>query len=80
MPGFLEHRRQDVIQLAEASRREDFEMVREIGHGLKGAGGTYGLEAITAYGRSWKRRRLGMMVLLCRRSWSGSDGFCIGFS
>lgn len=52
MPGFLEHRRQDVIQLAEASRREDFEMVREIGHGLKGAGGTYGLEAITAYGRS----------------------------
>ena len=32
--------------------REDFELMREIGHGLKGAGGTYGIEAITAYGRS----------------------------
>ena len=52
MPGFLEHRRQDLIQMTEALDREDFELMREIGHGLKGAGGTYGLEAITAYGRS----------------------------
>ncbi|GAB1724070.1 MAG: PAS domain S-box protein [Nitrospira sp. CR1.1] len=52
MPGFLEHRRHDVIQITEALSREDFEMMREIGHGLKGAGGTYGVEAITAYGRS----------------------------
>ena len=52
MPGFLERRRQDVIQMTEALAREDFELMREIGHGLKGAGGTYGIEAITAYGRS----------------------------
>ncbi len=52
MPGFLEHRRQDVVQMTDALSREDFETLREIGHGLKGAGGTYGLEAITAYGRS----------------------------
>ena len=52
MPGFLEHRRHDLLQLAEAVGREDYAQVREIGHGLKGAGGTYGLDAISAYGRA----------------------------
>ena len=52
MPGFLEHRRQELVQLADAFDRGDFETIREIGHGLKGAGGTYGLEAISAYGRA----------------------------
>ncbi len=52
MPGFLEHRRQELLQITEALNREDFETIQEIGHGLKGAGGTYGLEAISAYGRS----------------------------
>ena len=52
MPGFLEHRRQELLQITDALSREDFEVIREIGHGLKGAGGTYGLEAISAYGRS----------------------------
>ncbi|MDR4479278.1 MAG: response regulator [Nitrospira sp.] len=50
MPGFLEHRRQDLAQITDALGREDFDTLREIGHGLKGAGGTYGLEAISAYG------------------------------
>ena len=52
MPGFLERRRQDLLQIAEAVEREDYALVREIGHGLKGAGGTYGLDAISAYGRA----------------------------
>ena len=52
MPGFLEHRRQELLQITDALSREDFEMIREIGHGLKGAGGTYGLDAVSAYGRS----------------------------
>lgn len=51
MPGFLEHRRQDVLQLTDALARGDFELIRGIGHGIKGAGGTYGLEVISAYGR-----------------------------
>ena len=50
MPGFLEHRRQELAQITDALGREDFDTLREIGHGLKGAGGTYGLEAISAYG------------------------------
>ncbi len=52
MPGFLERRRQDLLQIAEAVVREDYVLVHEIGHGLKGAGGTYGLDAISAYGRA----------------------------
>jgi PAS domain S-box-containing protein len=52
MPGFLENRRQELVQLTEALAERDFEMIREIGHGLKGAGGTYGLEAISGYGRT----------------------------
>lgn len=51
MPGFLEHRRQDVLQLTDALARDDFELIRGIGHGIKGAGGTYGLEMISAYGQ-----------------------------
>ncbi|MBS0171262.1 MAG: PAS domain S-box protein [Nitrospira sp.] len=51
MPGFFEHRRQDLQQIADALTREDYASIREIGHGLKGAGGTYGLDAISAYGR-----------------------------
>jgi PAS domain S-box-containing protein len=52
MPEFLEHRRQELAQLKAALDRLDFETIREIGHGLKGAGGTYGLDAISAHGRA----------------------------
>ena len=52
MPGFLAHRREEIADLPEALARQDFETIRAIGHGLKGAGGTYGLEAISDYGRA----------------------------
>ncbi|MCS6320421.1 MAG: response regulator, partial [Nitrospira sp.] len=52
MPEFLEHRRQELAQLKAALDRLDFETIQDIGHGLKGAGGTYGLDAISAYGRA----------------------------
>ena len=52
MPGFLAHRREEIADLTEALARQDFETIRAIGHGLKGAGGTYGLEAISDYGRA----------------------------
>ena len=51
MPDFLAHRRQDVVQMRDALTREEFELIRQIGHGIKGAGGTYGLDAISAYGQ-----------------------------
>lgn len=58
MPGFLEHRRQDVVQLTDALARDDFELIRGIGHGIKGAGGTYGLEVISAYGQELEEAAL----------------------
>ena len=50
MPGFLENRRQDVIAMQDALDRGDFEIVEHLAHGMKGAGGNYGFQAITDIG------------------------------
>lgn len=51
MPDFLAHRRQDVLRMRDALARQEFDLIRQIGHGIKGAGGSYGLDDISAYGR-----------------------------
>jgi signal transduction histidine kinase/CheY-like chemotaxis protein/HPt (histidine-containing phosphotransfer) domain-containing protein len=50
IPGFLQNRRQDVIAMLDALDRADFETVESLGHGMKGAGGSWGFEAITDIG------------------------------
>ena len=50
IPEFLQNRRQDVIAMLDALDRDDFETVESLGHGMKGAGGSYGFEAITDIG------------------------------
>ena len=50
IPGFLQNRRQDVIAMLDALDRGDFETVETLGHGMKGAGGSYGFQAITDMG------------------------------
>jgi PAS domain S-box-containing protein len=50
IPGFLQNRKQDVIALLDALDRGDFETVASLGHGMKGAGGSYGFQAITDIG------------------------------
>lgn len=50
VPGFLENRRRDVHLLLGAIERQDFEIVRMVGHRLKGDGGGYGFQAITELG------------------------------
>ncbi|OFW26589.1 MAG: hypothetical protein A3H97_14615 [Acidobacteria bacterium RIFCSPLOWO2_02_FULL_65_29] len=49
-PGFLQNRRQDVIAMLEALDRGDFQTVERLGHGMKGAGGSWGFQAITDIG------------------------------
>ena len=49
-PEFLRNRRQDVITILGALDRGDFETVEKLGHGMKGAGGSYGFQAITDIG------------------------------
>jgi HPt (histidine-containing phosphotransfer) domain-containing protein len=52
IPGFLENRRKDVNRLQEALTSGDYETIRTLGHGMKGAGGGYGFDAITDIGGS----------------------------
>jgi HPt (histidine-containing phosphotransfer) domain-containing protein len=50
IPAFLQNRNQDVIAMRDALDRSDFETVANLGHGMKGAGGSWGFEAITEIG------------------------------
>ena len=50
IPGFLQNRRQDIIEVLDALERGDFEAVENLAHGMKGAGGSYGFQAITDIG------------------------------
>ena len=50
IPAFLQNRRQDVIAMLDALDRGDFETVASLGHGMKGAGGSCGFQAITDIG------------------------------
>ena len=50
VPGFLENRQHDVATILKALEQGDYETIRIRGHSLKGIGGGYGFEAITAIG------------------------------
>jgi HPt (histidine-containing phosphotransfer) domain-containing protein len=52
IPGFLENRRKDIKTMGEAVTQGDFEAIRILGHSMKGAGGSYGFDAITDMGKS----------------------------
>jgi CheY-like chemotaxis protein/HPt (histidine-containing phosphotransfer) domain-containing protein/anti-sigma regulatory factor (Ser/Thr protein kinase) len=50
IPAFLQNRGQDVIAMLDALDRGDFESVASLGHGMKGAGGSWGFQTITDIG------------------------------
>ncbi|CAN5855623.1 hypothetical protein BH11MYX2_BH11MYX2_26700 [soil metagenome] len=50
IPVFLKSRRQDVITMLDALARGEFETVERLGHNMKGAGASYGFQAITDIG------------------------------
>ena len=50
IPGFLRNRRQDVVTLLDALDRGDYETVERLGHGMRGAGGSWGFDGITDIG------------------------------
>jgi HPt (histidine-containing phosphotransfer) domain-containing protein len=52
IPGFLENRRKDIKAMDEALRQGDFEAIQILGHSMKGAGGSYGFDAVTDIGKS----------------------------
>ena len=51
LPGFLEDWKGEIDSMREALERNDYEMIRKLGHNMKGTGGSCGLEAITDTGR-----------------------------
>jgi PAS domain S-box-containing protein len=55
MPGFLVNRRQDVESIRRALDEDDFETIRSLGHGMKGAGGCYGFDSISELGEGFER-------------------------
>ncbi len=50
IPVFLHNCRQNVIPMMDALDRGDFGTVEILGHGMRGAGGSYGFQAITDIG------------------------------
>ena len=50
IPGYLEHRAEDVAAIHSAIDGGDFEVVRVLGHSMKGSGGGYGFDGVTEIG------------------------------
>ena len=50
VPTFLQNMHENVESLSRALEQRDFETIRILGHGMKGAGGGYGFDAITEIG------------------------------
>jgi PAS domain S-box-containing protein len=50
IPEFLENRRRDVTAIQDALDKGDFEIVERLGHGMRGAGGSWGFQGITDIG------------------------------
>jgi HPt (histidine-containing phosphotransfer) domain-containing protein len=47
VPKFLTNRKREVVRMHGALAAQDFETVRTVAHGMKGAGGSYGFDRIT---------------------------------
>jgi CheY-like chemotaxis protein len=55
IPGFLQNRRHDVNAMLGALEGNDFAIVGNLGHGMKGAGGSWGFQGITDIGAALER-------------------------
>jgi CheY-like chemotaxis protein/HPt (histidine-containing phosphotransfer) domain-containing protein len=55
IPGFLQNRRHDVTAMLAALDGSDFAVVEHLGHGMKGAGGSWGFQRITDIGAALER-------------------------
>lgn len=47
LPKFMANRKKEVVAMGEALAQRDFDTVRKIAHGMKGAGGSYGFDRVT---------------------------------
>ena len=52
IPGYLENRKKDVVEILNCLNRRDYETIRSLGHKMKGSGGGYGFDTITEIGKN----------------------------
>jgi HPt (histidine-containing phosphotransfer) domain-containing protein len=50
IPGYLRNRQDDVTRLCSSLELEDYDRIRLLGHSMKGSGGGYGFDEISAIG------------------------------
>ena len=55
IPAFLQNRRQDVNAMLDALDGSDFATVENLGHDMKGAGGSWGFQGITDIGAALEK-------------------------
>lgn len=68
IPEFMENRRADVIELIEALESGHYDLVRRLGHNLKGSGGAYGFDCLTNLGEAIEDAALQADVAMIRSS------------
>ena len=52
IPGFLTHKRADIIAILQAITRRDYAEIARTAHRIKGEGGSYGFDTMTELARS----------------------------
>ncbi len=55
MPGFLQNRKKDIVELAKHIIAKDFKSMQVIGHNLSGNAGGYGLERLGEFGSNLEK-------------------------
>jgi hypothetical protein len=58
VPGFLDNRRKDLQILTACTENGQLDMIRLLGHRMKGDGGGYGFKAISAIGHDLEQAAL----------------------
>jgi PAS domain S-box-containing protein len=67
IPAFLQNRRQDVATMRDALDRGDFDTVARLGHGMKGAGASFGFQPITDIGAALEQEAASADAAAARR-------------
>ena len=55
IPKFMANRKKETVTMQRALEAQDFETIRTISHGIKGAGGSYGFDRVTEFGAAIER-------------------------
>jgi len=50
IPAYIERRHEELLTLQEALNQQDFSLLQNVGHNLKGSGAGYGFSAISELG------------------------------